>query len=153
MVIFYPFSLKKFNWHNSLTRKKRARFCNANSGVWGVQLCTPHLTSPTDQLETRIRRLPCTPIFGYGLFNGAIPGKMRCLLLPEIQDGGRKDGSSNNFWTAWDNDAISTSTPTFSTRPDLNMTLSTLPDIYRRRPPSEFEMAATDTGSGNNYWT
>jgi hypothetical protein len=61
-----------------------------------------------------------------------------------------KKRSGYSYWTAWDNDAIS---PTFSTSPDLDMKLSILPDICRRRPTTEFKMAATETGSGNNYWT
>jgi len=47
--------------------------------------------------------------------------------------------------------AISTATPTFSARSDLDMTLSTLPDISRCWPTTEFKLAATETGSGNNY--
>ena len=38
-----------------------------------------------------------SPIFGYGLFNGVIPEKIGPLLPPEIQDGGRKNGSGNSF--------------------------------------------------------
>ncbi len=35
-------------------------------------------------------------------------------------------------------------------RPDMNMTLLTLPDIFRRWLTAEFKMAATVTESGNN---
>jgi hypothetical protein len=35
----------------------------------------------------------------------------------------------------------------------LDMTLPTLSDISRCRPSTEFKMAATETGTGNNYWT
>ncbi len=48
--------------------------------------------------------------------------------------------------------AISTATPTFSAKSDLDMTLSALPDISRCWPTTEFKLAATETGSGNNYW-
>ena len=50
----------------------------------------------TDQIDTNPMSNP-HPIFGYGLFSGAIPGKIRRLLLPEIQDGGRKNGSGDIF--------------------------------------------------------
>jgi hypothetical protein len=47
---------------------------------------------------------------------------------------------------------MSTVTPTFSTRPDLDMILSTLPDIFRCWSTTEFKMTITETGSGNNYF-
>jgi len=40
--------------------------------------------------------------------------------------------------------SVSAATLTYSTGPDLDMTLLTLPDIVRRRPLTEFKMVATE---------
>ncbi len=47
-----------------------------------------------------------------------------------------------------DGTAIPTSTPIFSTMPDMNMTLSTLSDVGRLH---KFKMAVIKTGSGGRH--
>ena len=59
-------------------------------------------------------------------------------------------GSGNNFITEKYDDAILTATPTFSTLPDSDVSLSTRPDIGRHR---KLKMPATKTGSRNNFGT
>ena len=57
-----------------ITREQRARFCNANSGGGGCNFAPP-LTSPTDQLEIRIRCLSPSPFSGTGFSTVPPPGK------------------------------------------------------------------------------
>ena len=56
----------------------------------------------------------------------------------------------DNFWTGGDGDAVETATLTFLTTSDSEMALMTWPDIGRH---PKFKIAATETGSVNNFWT
>jgi len=126
--------------------QQRDRFVTRTAGG-GVHFAPP--LTRHDQLEIRIR---CLPPFRVRAFQRCHPRENPTSPSTGNQDGGRKNGSSDNFWTAWDNDAGFNSTPTFSTKPDLNMTLSTLP-TFPDVAVDRFKMAATETGSGNTYWT
>jgi hypothetical protein len=68
----------------------------------------------------------------------------------EIKMAATQTGSGNNFITEKYDDSILTTTPTFSTLPDSDVSLSTWPDIGRHR---EHKMAATQTGSRTNFGT
>ena len=77
-----------------------------------------------------------------------------------IQDGGHQTGTGNKFSTVVDCDAIPMASSTLSTTHDFALTRMTLPDVCRRWPTlvdddrlPKFKMAASKTGSGNNFWT
>ena len=76
------------------------------------------------------------------------PYIVRRWLITGIQDGNRCKGNGNNFSTVIDGAAIPTSTPIFSTMPDMSMILSTLCDVGRQ---SKFKMAGIEIGSGGRH--
>ncbi len=76
------------------------------------------------------------------------PDIARRLLITGIQDGDHQTGSGNNFSTVTGGAAIPTSTPIFSTMPDMDMALSTLPDVNR---PPKFKIAAIETGNAGRH--
>ncbi len=76
------------------------------------------------------------------------PDIARRWLITGIQDCDYQTGRGNTFSTVRDGAAIPTSTPIFSTKPDSDVTLSTLSDVGRL---PKFKMAAIETGSGGRH--
>ena len=77
-----------------LTREQRSVFVRLTAG--GLQIFNPNL--PTDNLETRFRGVYApSPFSGTGFSMVPSAKKIRPLLPPEIQDGGRKTEAATAF--------------------------------------------------------
>ena len=115
-----------------------------------VQICTPFNFASRPDRETNLVSIP-PHSHGAAFLMVLLPAKSDVSLGREYKLAAIKTEMIITFERFEISTRFQLLTPKLSTRPELDVTLSALPDITRCWPTAELEMAATETESSSNY--